>query len=96
MCYTVPVNKRDERHTPIRKKEGTNMKKFIALLMLVAILMTATAFAEGAYLGTMTVVNCKNWVTLRASASTRADTVAAIPLGENVDAYARKWDLNIG
>ena len=64
------------------------MKKFIALLMLVAILMTATAFAEGAYLGTMTVVNCRNWVTLREKASTTADAVTRIPWGENVDAYA--------
>ena len=51
------------------------MKKFIALLMIFATLMTAAAFAKGAYLGTMTVVNCKNWVTLRESASTSADTV---------------------
>ena len=64
------------------------MKKFIALLTLVAILMTTTAFAKGAYLGTMTVVNCRNWVTLREEASTKADTVTRIPLGENVDAYA--------
>ena len=64
------------------------MKKFIALLMLVAILMTATAFAEGAYLGTKTVVNCKNWVTLREKASTTADAVTRIPWGKNVDAYA--------
>ena len=64
------------------------MKKFIALLMLVAILMTATVFAEGAYLGTMTVVNCRNWVTLREKASTTADAVTRIPWGENVDAYA--------
>ena len=64
------------------------MKKFIALLMLVAILMTATAFARGAYLGTMTVVNCKNWVTLREKASTNADTVTRIPRGENVEAYS--------
>ena len=63
------------------------MKKLIALLMLVAILMTATAFAKGAYLGTMTVVNCKNWVTLRASAGTKAATVTRIPLGEYVEAY---------
>ena len=63
------------------------MKKFIALLMLVAILMTTTAFAKGAYLGTMTVVNCKNWVTLRASASTKAATATRIPLGEYVEAY---------
>ena len=67
------------------------MKKFIALLMLVAILMTTAAtaaFAKGAYLGTMTVVKCKNWVSLREKASTKADTVARIPRGENVDAYA--------
>ena len=64
------------------------MKKFIALLMLVAILMTATAYAKGSYLGTMTVVNCKNWVTLREKASTKADSVARIPRGKNVDAYA--------
>ena len=63
------------------------MKKFIALLTLVAILMTTTAFAKGAYLGTMTVVNCKNWVTLRASASTKAAAVTRIPLGEYVEAY---------
>ena len=63
------------------------MKKFIALLTLVAILMTTTAFAKGAYLGTMTVVNCRNWVTLRASASTKAAAVTRIPLGEYVEAY---------
>ena len=64
------------------------MKKFIALLMLVTILMTATAFARGTYLGSMTVVNCDNWVTLREKASTTADAVTRIPWGENVDAYA--------
>ena len=63
------------------------MKKFIALLMLVTILMTTTAFAKGAYLGTMTVVNCKSWVTLRASASTKAATVTRSPLGERVEGY---------
>ena len=67
------------------------MKKFVALMMIVATLLTAlttTAFAKGSYLGTMTVVNCKNWVTLRETASTKADTVTRIPKGENVDAYA--------
>ena len=64
------------------------MKKIIALLMLVTILMTATAFAKGAYLGTMTVVNCNKYVTLREDPSTHADAVARIPRGKNVDAYA--------
>ena len=64
------------------------MKKFIALLMIATLVLTGTAFAKGAYLGTMTVVNCKNWVTLREKASTSADTVTRIPRGENVEAYA--------
>ena len=64
------------------------MKKFIALMMIAALMMTATAFAKGAYLGTMTVVNCKNWITLREEPSTSADTVTRIPYGENVEAYA--------
>ena len=64
------------------------MKKFIALLMPVTILMTATAFARGTYLGSMTIVNCDNWVTLREKASTHADTVTRIPRGENVEAYS--------
>ena len=68
------------------------MKKFIALLTLVAILMTTTAFAKGAYLGTMTVVNCRNWVTLREEASTKAAAVTRIPLGEYVEAYKYNED----
>ena len=64
------------------------MKKIIALLMIAALVLTGTAFAKGAYLGTMTVVNCENWVTLRESPSTSAATVIRVPYGENVDAYA--------
>ena len=63
------------------------MKKIIALIMIAALMLTGVALAKGAYLGTMTVVNCKNWVTLRAKPSTSADTVVRIPYGENVDAY---------
>lgn len=63
------------------------MKKIIALLMAAALMLTGVAFAKGAYLGTMTVVNCSSWVTLREGPSTSADTVVRIPLGENVDAY---------
>lgn len=63
------------------------MKKVIALLLIAVLMLTGTAFAKGAWLGTMTVVNCDSWVTLRESPSTQADTVARVGLGENVDAY---------
>lgn len=64
-----------------------NLKKMIALIMIAVLMLTGAAFAKGAYLGTMTVVNCDNWVTLREAPSTSADTVTRIPRGENVDAY---------
>ena len=51
------------------------MLKRIALLLTVALLMAAlgtAALAKGEYLGTLTVVNCSNWVTLRSRASTRS------------------------
>ena len=63
------------------------MKKVIALLLISVLMLTGTAFAKGVWLGTMTVVNCDNWVTLRESPSTQADTVARVGLGKNVDAY---------
>lgn len=63
------------------------MKKTIALIMTVALMLTGAAFAAGAYLGTMTVVNCNSWVTLRERPSTSAATVTRVPLGESVDAY---------
>ena len=64
------------------------MKKLIAMLMVAVLMLTGAAFAKGAYLGTMTVVNCDNWVTLREHPSTSAATVTRVPYGENVDAYA--------
>jgi len=63
------------------------MKKLIALFMIAALMLTGAAFAKGAWLGTLTVVNCDSWVTLRESPSTHADAVARVYLGENVDAY---------
>ena len=63
------------------------MKKMIALLMIAALMLTGAALAKGEYLGTMTVVNCNSWVTLRQSPSTSAATVTRVPLGANVDAY---------
>lgn len=62
--------------------------KIMALILIVAFALTGVALAKGSYLGTMTVVNCDNWVTLRAEPSTGADTVTRVPYGENVEAYA--------
>ena len=42
------------------------------------------------YMGTMRIVNCDNWVTLRSSPSTKASSVAKVPLGDYVEAY--KYD----
>ena len=63
------------------------MKKIVAWLMVAVLMLAGTALAKGTYLGTMTVVNCENWVTLRQSPSTSAETVIRVPYGENVDAY---------
>ena len=63
------------------------MKKLIAMLMIAVLLLTGTALAKGTYLGTLTVVNCQSWVTLREGPSTTAATVTRVPLGENVDGY---------
>lgn len=64
------------------------LKRIIAVVMIGILALTGVAFAKGAYLGTMTVVKCDNWVTLRAKPSTSADTVTRVPCGANVDAYA--------
>ena len=66
------------------------MKKLIAMLMIAVLLLTGTALAKGTYLGTLTVVNCQSWVTLRSSPSTKASAVTRIPRGELVEAY--KYD----
>ena len=63
------------------------MKKMIALIMIAALMLTGVAFAKGTWLGTMTVVNCQRYVTLRESPSTHADAVTRVYLGESVDAY---------
>ena len=43
--------------------------------------------ASGSYLGSLQVVNCSNWVTLRQSASTGAASVTKVPLGAWVEGY---------
>ena len=58
------------------------MKRKIAAvlaLMLLAALWTG-AQAESTYMGTMMVVNCDEWVSLRAAPDTGADRLAKVPL----------------
>lgn len=67
------------------------MKRKISLALVVLVMfavLTATAAARGQYLGQLRIVNCDEWVTLRASASTYARSVDRVPLGAFVDAYA--------
>ena len=66
------------------------MIKRISILMALVMILAATgipALAYGNYLGTLRVVNCNSWVTLRSYASTSAGTVARVPLGAYVEAY---------
>ena len=64
--------------------------KRISILMALVMLLAAVsvpALAYGSYLGTMRVVNCSSWVTLRSAPNTHAGTVARVPLGAYVEAY---------
>ena len=46
------------------------------------------------YLGYQTVVNCNSWVTLRATPSTSASTVARVPLGAMVESWSCNYEFN--
>lgn len=66
------------------------MKKCLAIIMMASLflcLLVPAANASGDYLGYLTVVNCSSWVTLRDGPSTRAGSVAKVPLGATVEAY---------
>lgn len=66
-----------------------NTKRF-AMLLAIVMLMTlfgGAAMAKGGYLGTLRVVNCASWVTLRASPSTGSASVTRVPLGALVEGY---------
>ena len=65
------------------------MAKKVALLLAVVMMISSmglTALA-GSYLGTMRVVNCDSWVSLRSYASTSASRITTVPLGAYVTAY---------
>lgn len=63
------------------------MKKAIAFILVLALMLCAAAQAKGEYLGKLRVVNCSSWVTLRARPNTSAASVMKVPLGARVEAY---------
>ena len=61
------------------------MKRIMALALM-ALLLCAAALAESTLIGDMVVVNCQEWVSLRAEPSTESDRLAKVPLGAVVTA----------
>lgn len=59
------------------------MKRILSFLTIMALLLSCTALAESDG-ETMTVVNCEEWVSLRAKPSTSSARLAKVPLGETV------------
>lgn len=53
----------------------------VAVLLCVALLMGSAASAETVYYGTMVVVNCEEWVSLRDVPGTGGNRLAKVPLG---------------
>lgn len=63
------------------------MKRTLSIILVLILALAPVALAKGSYLGSLRVVNCSNWVTLRAKPSTSAASVAKVPLGKYVEAY---------
>ena len=59
----------------------------LVLILILASIGASCAFASGSYLGTLTVINCREWVSLRSSPDKNSDRIAAVPLGARVEAY---------
>ena len=60
------------------------MKKIVCAALALILIFSVCAMAEEESLGIMQVVNCDEWVSLRAEPRTSADRVAKVPLGEYV------------
>lgn len=56
------------------------MKRMI-LILLCLVMAVSSACAEGEYIGSMKVVNCEEWVSLRAKPDARAERLVKVPLG---------------
>ncbi len=64
------------------------MKKFWAILLSVLIGMSLPAMAENGYIGNMQVVNCDEWISMRAEPDSSSERLLKIPLGAVVtDCY---------
>lgn len=58
------------------------MKRFVALLLLLCMVLTAIpSLADSEYVGNMEVVNCNEWVSLRETPSTSAQRLVKVSLG---------------
>lgn len=69
------------------------MKRFFAMLLLSCMLLTALpALADSNYIGSMEVVNCNEWVSLRESPSTSAARLVKVSLGAIVSNCERTND----
>ena len=70
------------------------MKKLLAALIALMILMCSCAFAEGQFIGDMQVINCREWVSLRSEPSTESERITKIPVDSIVEecyAYDEAW-----
>ena len=61
------------------------MKRLIAALLVCCCLLASVALAETEYIGNMEVVNCNEWVSLRAAPRTSAKRLVKVSLGSIVD-----------
>ena len=62
------------------------MRRILGMLICLALMLNFGALAEAGngYIGNMTVVNCDEWVSMRAEPSTSAARITQIPLGATV------------
>lgn len=68
------------------------MKRLTALLLALALLCACAALAEDDH-GDMVVVNCDEWVSLRARPDTGSERLAKVPLGATVTDAVRSGDF---
>lgn len=63
------------------------LKRGIICLLVLLLALSATGAFAGEYLGTMRVVNCQEWVSLRCDPDAGSERLAQVPLGAFVEAY---------
>lgn len=77
------------------KKESHSVKRWIALVLFLSMMLAAMpAVAQNDYYGNMEVINCNEWVSLRAEPRTSAKRLVKVPLGANVtecQQYGAGW-----